>query len=82
MWDEKDIAVVLTGVSNASWLRSVLASLDSKQQALLMGHAVSMPVVISTRDYDGVFYAAMGHVEGEELAQKARANIADLFGDR
>ena len=80
--DEKDIAAVLTGVSHASWLRSVLASLDSKQQALLMGHAVPMPVVIRTRDYDGVFYAAMGHVEGEELAQKARANISDLFGDR
>ncbi len=80
--DEKDIAAVLTGVSNASWLRSVLASLDSKQQALLMGHAVPMPVVIRTRDYDGVFYTAMGHVEGEELAQKAHANIADLFGDR
>ncbi|MGE3540584.1 MAG: DUF87 domain-containing protein [Candidatus Tectimicrobiota bacterium] len=80
--DEKDIAAVLTGVSNASWLRSVLASLDSKQQALLMGHAVPMPVVIRTRDYDGVFYAALGHVEGEELVQKARANIADLFGDR
>jgi DNA helicase HerA-like ATPase len=80
--DEKDIGAVLTGVSNASWLRSVLASLDSKQQALLMGHAVPMPVVIRTRDYDGVFYSAMGHVEGEELAQKAHANIADLFGDR
>jgi DNA helicase HerA-like ATPase len=80
--DEKDIAAVLTGVSNASWLRSVLASLDSKQQALLMGHAVPMPVVIRTRDYDSVFYAALGHVEGEELAQKARSNIADLFGER
>jgi DNA helicase HerA-like ATPase len=80
--DEKDIAAVLTGVSNASWLRSVLASLDSKQQALLMGHAVPMPVVIRTRDYDSVFYAALGHVEGEALAQKARSNIADLFGER
>lgn len=80
--DEKDIAAVLTGVSNASWLRSVLASLDSKQQALLMGHAVPMPVVIRTRDYDSVFYASMGHVEGEELVRKAQSNIADLFGDR
>jgi DNA helicase HerA-like ATPase len=81
--DEKDIAAVLTGVSNASWLRSVLASLDSKQQALLMGHAVPMPVVIRTRDYDSVFYASLGHVEGgEALAQKARSNIADLFGER
>jgi hypothetical protein len=39
-------------------------------------------VVIRTRDYDSVFYAALGHVEGEELAQKARSNIADLFGER
>ena len=68
--DEKDIASVLTGVSNASWLRSVLASLDSKQQALLMGHAVPMPVVIRTRDYDSIFYAALGHVEGQELPRK------------
>jgi DNA helicase HerA-like ATPase len=80
--DEKDINAVLTGVSNANWLRSVLASLDSKQQALLMGHAVPMPVVIRTRDYDQVFYSAMGAVEGQALAQKAQSNIADLFGDR
>jgi DNA helicase HerA-like ATPase len=80
--DEKDINAVLTGVSNANWLRSVLASLDSKQQALLMGHAVPMPVVIRTRDYDHVFYSAMGAVEGQALAQKAQSNIADLFGDR
>jgi DNA helicase HerA-like ATPase len=80
--DEKDINAVLTGVSNASWLRSVLASLDSKQQALLMGHAVPMPVVIRTRDYDSVFYSSLGYAEGEELRQKAQSNIADLFGER
>ena len=80
--DEKDIAAVLTGVSNASWLRSVLASLDSKQQALLMGHAVPMPVVIRTRDYNDAFYEALGYVEGEKLARKAQVDMSDLFGDR
>jgi DNA helicase HerA-like ATPase len=50
--DEKDIDAVLTGVPGARELRSVLASLDSKQQALVMGHAVPMPVVIKTRTYD------------------------------
>jgi len=50
--DERDIDAVLTGISGASSLRSVLASLDSKQQALLMGHAVPMPVVIHSRTYD------------------------------
>lgn len=80
--DEKDINAVLTGVSNASWLRSVLASLDTKQQALVMGHAVPMPIVIRTRDYDETFYAAVGYTpEGAGLKQKAAANITDLFGD-
>ena len=58
--DEKDIQAVLTGVSNASGLRSILASLDSRKQALIMGHAVPMPVVIRTREYDETFYSDMG----------------------
>ena len=57
--DEKDIQSVLTGISNASNLRSILASLDSKKQALLLGHAVAMPVVVQTREYDETFYRAM-----------------------
>jgi len=56
-----DIDAVLTGVSGATALRGVLASLDSKQQALLLGHAVPMPVVIKTRTYgDDAFRASMG----------------------
>lgn len=50
--DEKDIDAVLTGVAGARELRGLLASLDSKQQALVLGHAVPMPVVIKTRTYD------------------------------
>ena len=38
--DDKDIGAALVGASNASALRHILASLDSKQQALVMGHAV------------------------------------------
>lgn len=59
--DEKDIQAVLTGVSNASGLRSILATLDTKKQALVMGHAIAMPVVIKTREYDEKFYSAMGN---------------------
>lgn len=58
--DEKDIQAVLTGVSNAPHLRTVLASLDSKKQAVLLGHAVAMPVVIETREYGEDFYKSMG----------------------
>ena len=50
--DERDINAVLTGVSNSAGLKGILASLDSKQQALVLGHAVPMPVVVRTRQYD------------------------------
>ncbi len=79
--DEKDIQAVLTGMSNASGLRSVLASLDSKQQALVFGHAVPMPVVIRTRDYDAAFYRAMGDLDDEEVVTRAETASAAVFGD-
>ncbi len=58
--DDKDIEAVFTGVSGSQGLKSVLAKLDSKQQALVLGHAVPMPVVIQTRPYDETFYAEIG----------------------
>ncbi|MFN8374681.1 MAG: ATP-binding protein [Anaerolineae bacterium] len=57
--NERDINAVLNGISGAGGLREVLARLDTKQQAIIMGHAVPMPVVIKTRGYDEDFYAAM-----------------------
>ena len=78
--DEKDIQSVLTGVSNTGGLRSVLASLDSKQQALIMGHAVPMPVVVRTRDYDDQFYLAMGQGTVAEQDRQALQDEKDLFG--
>ncbi|HLH81380.1 MAG TPA: ATP-binding protein [Chthonomonas sp.] len=50
--DESDIDAVLTGIMGASDLRTVLASLETRQQALIFGHAVPMPVVVRTRTYD------------------------------
>ena len=58
--NERDISAVLTGVSGAGGLREVLARLDTKQQALILGHAVPMPVVVQTRSYDADFYRALG----------------------
>lgn len=60
--DEKDIQAVLMGASNATTLRAVLGSLDTKKQALLLGHAITMPMVIETRTYDQDFYSAMQDV--------------------
>jgi len=56
--DEKDIGAALVGTSDASSLRELLASLDAKQQALLLGHTVPMPIVVKRRTYDRDFYEA------------------------
>ena len=53
------INAVLNGISGAQSLREVLARLETKQQAIIMGHAVPMPVVIKPRNYDAAFYAAV-----------------------
>lgn len=81
--DEKDIEAIFTGVSGGQSLRSVLAKLDSKQQALVLGHAVPMPVVVRTRAYDQTFYAEIGSTDWEEMPDRsvfaaAAAAKADL----
>lgn len=57
--DDKDIGATLTGIANAQELRGVLATLETKKQALIMGHAITMPIVVKTREYDEKFYAAL-----------------------
>jgi DNA helicase HerA-like ATPase len=57
--NERDIQAVLNGVSGAGELREVLARLDTRQQAIIMGHAVPMPVVVRTRAYDEDFYQSI-----------------------
>jgi DNA helicase HerA-like ATPase len=69
--DEKDIDAIFTGVSGASGLRSVLAKLDSKQQALVLGHAVPMPVVVRIRPYDRQFYIEIGDFDWREMSDEA-----------
>jgi DNA helicase HerA-like ATPase len=49
--NEKDIDSVLAGVSGKNELKSVLSRLASKQQALIFGHSVPMPVVFAPREY-------------------------------
>ncbi|MFW6125650.1 MAG: helicase HerA domain-containing protein [Chloroflexota bacterium] len=78
--DERDIESVLSGVSGKGELRSVLAKLDSKQQALILGHAVPMPVVVRTREYGSPeSYKEFGFREALER-KKLDEEEADLWG--
>jgi uncharacterized protein len=76
--DEKDIEAIFTGVSGGQNLRSVLAKLDSKQQALVLGHALPMPVVVRTRAYDSQFYSELGLLNWEEQDDEAVFAAAEL----
>ena len=79
--NEADIRAVFTGVSGAGELRQVLARLDTRQQALILGHAVPMPVVVQTRTYGPELYAEVGHAEGEDLQERLAHNRALLRGE-
>jgi DNA helicase HerA-like ATPase len=73
--NDRDINAVLTGINGAAGLREVLARLDTKQQAIIMGHAVPMPVVLRPRSYDADFYASLEFIpNGAKSTQKLGAD--------
>ena len=49
--NDRDVEAALSGTAGSRQLREVLARLEPKQQALIYGHALPMPVVVSTREY-------------------------------
>ncbi|MBI4301798.1 MAG: ATP-binding protein [Chloroflexi bacterium] len=79
--NEADIEAVLAGTPAKGELKKVLSKLGSKQQALVLGHAVPMPIAFDVRDYGTPqSYAELGFGSWE-LKQKAQSNISDLYGD-
>ncbi|MFN7211124.1 MAG: helicase HerA domain-containing protein, partial [Aggregatilineales bacterium] len=80
--NERDIAAVLTGISGANGLREVLARLDTKQQALIMGHAVPMPVVVKTRAYDTTFYQQVAGYGESSPSEPSAARRLTGIGQR
>jgi uncharacterized protein len=84
--NERDIEAALSGTAGSRQLRGVLARLESKQQALIFGHAVPMPVVVHTRAYDDALYAQLLHGPGrrdyqgaETPAERLEREIKELF---
>ncbi|MFC1873510.1 helicase HerA domain-containing protein [Chloroflexota bacterium] len=78
--NDRDIDSVLAGVSGKNELKSVLAKLNSKQQALIFGHAVPMPIVIKTREYgSAASYKEFVPLDKAELRQQAGKDIEELW---
>ena len=69
--DEDDIRAVLTGLAGREQLRGMLARLQEKEEVLLLGWGVKMPIPVRSRRYDEKFYQEM-------KAGKKRAGAATL----
>ena len=72
--NERDIDAVLSGTSGKSGLKEVLARLETKQQALILGHAVPMPIVVRPEDYASTYERWV-----EKLADRPPARVSDLY---
>ncbi|MCJ7605043.1 MAG: ATP-binding protein [Dehalococcoidales bacterium] len=77
--NEKDIDSVLAGVSGKSELKSVLARLAPKQQALIFGHAVPMPVAFKPVDYDNKFYKSLLDTSPRKTPEEIEKDIEELW---
>jgi DNA helicase HerA-like ATPase len=88
--DDHDLDAVFTGIRGGSQLKSLLTTLDSRQEVMVMGHAVPMEVVLRVRSFDADFYKSLsagnspaGKRIEENLvkAEKAKTTLEDLFGE-
>jgi DNA helicase HerA-like ATPase len=67
--DEDDVRAVLSGLAGRDALRGMLARLQPKEEVLLLGWGVPMPLPVRSRRYDEKFW--------EELMGKPRAEKND-----
>ncbi|MCA9981321.1 MAG: ATP-binding protein, partial [Anaerolineales bacterium] len=69
--DEDDIRAVLSGLAGRDQLRGMLARLQEKEEVLLLGWGVKMPIPVKSRRYDKEFYEDMKQKRGSKKAAKA-----------
>ena len=78
--NDRDIDSVLAGVSGRTELKSVLAKLAAKQQALIFGHAVPMPVAFQPREYGSAqSYKDFGTADTRTDSARAEKDIEELW---
>ncbi len=57
--DDDDIRAVLSGLAGRDQLRGMLARLQEKEEVLLLGWGVKMPIPIHSRRYDDEFFESI-----------------------
>jgi len=75
--DEDDIRAVLSGLAGRSALRGMLARLQPKEEVLLLGWGVPMPLPIASRRYDDQFWQEL---LGKPPGKRGEAEILEELG--
>ncbi len=78
--DEDDIRAVLSGLAGREQLRGMLARLQEKEEVLLLGWGVKMPIPIRSRRYDKEFYDEMRGRSHRSSDPTKKRDFSDLFG--
>ncbi len=76
--NERDRDSVLAGIPGKGELKSVLAKLATKQQALIFGHAVPMPVAFQPREY-GSAESYKHFTDLEDSDEQTEKDIEELW---
>lgn len=67
--DDDDIRAVLSGLAGRDALRGMLARLQPKEEVLLLGWGVPMPLPIRSRRYDDLFWDELLGKSGQKRSQ-------------
>jgi DNA helicase HerA-like ATPase len=78
--DEEDIRAVLSGLAGREALRGMLARLQPKEEVLLLGWGVPMPLPVRSRRYDEKFWAELSGKAGSRSAQHDEKQILSELG--
>ncbi|MBL8092384.1 MAG: hypothetical protein JNJ43_18770, partial [Anaerolineales bacterium] len=77
--DDLDIQAVLSGLSGREALRGMLARLQPKEEVLLLGWGVPMPLPVRSRRYDEAFWKEMG--KGKKSKEQSLKSITNPNAD-
>ena len=75
--DDDDIRAVLSGLAGREALRGMLAHLQPKEEVLLLGWGMPMPLPVRSRRYDKKF---LQELQGENIGEREEEDIIEELG--
>lgn len=76
--DDLDIQAVLSGLASKDALRGMLARLQPKEEVLLLGWGVPMPIPVRSRRYNDQFWRELKGGDGMEKVRKESEILKEL----